>query len=202
MPTIAVPLTPSHVPHASMLLARAFHKDPFFTCVLPDAEKRAQVLPWLSERMLRYGLRCGAVYTTPSVEGAAIWLGPQHPTMQLAGTVQAGLFLLPLKLSLPEFQRSLRLSNYADRLHKTRLTGPHLYLLQLGVEPSLQGQGIGWVLLRQLLALAARQALPCYLDTYNEKNLPFYQRGGFTVVNHGQATPASPPIWAMLWKPV
>ena len=200
MSTIAVPLTASHIPHAAILLARAFHKDPFFTCVLPDPYRRARVLPWLSERMLRYGLRYGTVYTTPSIEGIAIWLGPQHPNLQLLGTLQTGLFLLPFKLSLPEFQRSLRLNNYAGRLHKTSVTGPHLYLLQLGVEPSLQGQGIGWTLTRQVLAQADRLALPCYLETNNAKNLAGYERNGFVITGHGQAYPGSAQTWAMLRK--
>jgi len=184
-----------------MVFARAFHEDPFFTCVLPEAEKRLRVLPWLSERMLRYGLRYGTVYTTPSLEGMALWLGPNHPHLQLLGTFQTGLFRLPFKLSVPEFQRSRRLSNHANRLHAASITGPHIYLLQLGVEPSLQGQGIGGTLTRQVLAQADRLALPCYLDTFNERNISFYERNGFRVVGQGQATPASPPIWAMLRKP-
>jgi ribosomal protein S18 acetylase RimI-like enzyme len=201
MPSIAVPLTASHIPHAAMIFARAFQNDPFYTCALPDPARRARVLPWLQERLLRYGLRYGAVYTTPSLEGVAIWLGPQHPTIRVLGALQTGLFLLPMHLSLPEFRRSLRLSNYADRLHAASIAGPHLYLLQIGVEPSLQGQGIGWALTRQGLQQADRQALPCYLDTYNEGNIPSYERNGFTIVGHGQASPASAPIWGLLRKP-
>jgi len=200
MSTIATPLTASHIPHAAMLLARAFQKDPFFTCVLPDPAKRARVLPWLSERMLRYGMRYGMVYTTPSIEGVAIWLGPEHPELQLLGTFQTGLFLLPFQLSLPELRRSLRLNNYADRLHKTAVTGPHLYFLELGVEPALQGQGIGWTLIRQVLAEADRLAVPCYLETNNAKNVAGYERNGFTVTGHGQAFPGGAQTWAMLRK--
>ena len=196
-----IPLTASHIPHAAMLLARAFQDDPFYTCVLPDAEKRAQRLPWLQERLLRYGLRYGTVYTTPSVEGVAIWFGPQHPTLQLLGVLQTGLFLLPLHLRLAEFERGLRLSAYADRLHKSAITGRQLYLMQLGVEPALQGQGIGSALMQMLKALADRQALTCYLETNNEKNLPLYEQNGFAVVSHGQAIPGGAHTWAMLRKP-
>lgn len=201
MPKIAVPLTASHIPHAARLCARAFQKDPFFTCVLPDPARRARLLPWLYERILRYGLRYGTVYTTPSLEGVAVWLGPEHPGLQLLGTLQTGLSLLPFKLSPLEFRRSLRLDNYAGRLHKIAVTGPHVYFFQLGVEPSLQGQGIGWTLTRQVLAQADRLALPCYLETNNEKNLAGYERDGFVVAGHGQAFPGSAHTWAMLRKP-
>jgi len=202
MQRTCIPLTFSHIPHAAMLLARAFQDDPFYTCVLPDSVKRAHVLPWLQERLLRYGLHYGTVYTTPSVEGVAIWLGPEYSAVGVLGALQTGLFLLPLQLSGPEFQRSLRLSNYADRMHKSAVTGRHLYLMQLGVEPALQGQGIGSALLQMFNALADRQALICYLETNNEKNLPLYERNGFAVVSHGQAIPGGAHTWAMLRKSV
>ena len=202
MPKTVVPLTASHIPHAAMLLARAFHEDPFYTCVLPDAEKRAQVLPWLQTRILRYGLRYGSVYTTPSLEGIAIWLGPEHPAVGVLGALQTGLFLLPLHLTLAEFQRSLRLSNYAERLHKRAITVRHLYFMQLAVEPGLQGQGVGSALLQTVTDSADRQAVPCYLETNNEKNLPLYERKGFAIVGHGQASPGEAQTWAMLRQPV
>jgi ribosomal protein S18 acetylase RimI-like enzyme len=201
MPTTVLPLTASHLPHAAMLMARAFQKDPFFTFVLPDPARRARVLPWLYERIIRYGLRYGKVFTTPSIEGINIILGPQHPSLQLAGTLQTGLFLLPTRLTVPEFRRSLRLSNYADWLHRAAITGRHLYILQLGVEPSLQGRGLGGSLFRHALVHADRQALACYLETNNEKNLPLYERNGFTVVGQGQAIPGGPHTWAMLRRP-
>jgi GNAT superfamily N-acetyltransferase len=202
MTKIALPLTASHLLHAAMLLARAFRNDPFYTCALPDTTRRAGVLSWFQDRLLSYGMRYGTVYTTPSIEGVAIWLGPEHPTLQLLGTFRTGMFLLPSRLSPPEFRRTLRMSNYADRMHESSISGPHLYLLEIGVEPALQGQGIGGVLVSHMLSLADRQSLTCYLDTYNETNIPFYERNGFTIVGHGQAGPGSPPIWGMLRRPV
>lgn len=201
MQKIVMPLAPSHIPQAASLLARAFSEDPFFTYVLPDTGKRAQVLPWLYERMLRYGLRYGKVHSTPSLEGVAMWLGPKHPSLAFLGTLQTGLFLLPLKLTWPELHRSLRLSNYADQLHKTSATAQHWYLVELGVEPALQGQGVGAALLQSGLAEADQQGLACYLETNNEKNVPLYERNGFSVAGHGQAIPSGPQTWAMIRQP-
>ena len=160
------------------------------------------MLPWLYERILRYGVRYGMVYTTPSIEGVAVWLGPQHPAVGSLGALQTGLFLLPLHLTLAEFQRSLRLSNWDDRLHKSAVTGRHLYIMQLAVEPSRQGQGIGSALLQAGLSEADRLMLPCYLETNNEQTLPLYARHGFTVSAHGLAIPGGPQTWGMLRKTV
>jgi hypothetical protein len=198
---MAIPLTSPQIKHAATVLARAFYDDPFFTFTIPNVVRRASVLPWLFAKIIRYGISYGQVFTTPSVEGTAIWLGPQKPTLKLTGVLQTGMFLFPLKLNWREFQRSTRLSNYADQLHKKSIKGRHWYLYELGIEPALQGQGIGRALLQPVLAQADKNRLICYLDTYNERNISFYGRIGFVVANHGQASPDSPPVWAMLREP-
>jgi len=197
----ALPLTLSQIKPAAAVLARAFFQDPFFTFVIPDGSRRVKILPWLFERMLSYGLRYSRVLGTPSLEGVAIWLGPENPSLRLPGALWSGLFLLPFKLGSQGLLRSLRLEACAGRLHKTCVTGRHWYLVALGVEPTLQGQGLGAALLGPILAQADREALVCYLETNNQKNLSFYQRNGFTVVGHAQAIPGGPYTWGMLRKP-
>ncbi len=197
----AIPLISSQIKHAAAVMARAFYNDPFFTFVLPDPKKRARVLPWLFGKTIRYGHCYGKVYTTSSIDGVAMWLGPKNTSLAMMGTLLTGLFMLPLKLRRRELQRSLLLSRFANQLHKKSVNGLHWYLYGLGVEPSLQGQGIGHLLLQPILAQADREALVCFLDTNNDKNLPFYERNGFAVLNHGQASQTSPYTWIMLREP-
>jgi ribosomal protein S18 acetylase RimI-like enzyme len=196
-----MPLAWAQVKPVARLMARAFDDDPFFTFVLPNARRRSRCLPWIFERTIRYGQRYGKVYTTPSLEGIALWLGPDHPGLGGLGTILSGLFLMPLQMSWFELQRSLRLAGSADRLHKQAIQGRHWYLLGLGVEPALQGLGVGRALMQPVLVQADRQGLSCYLDTNNEKNLKFYERVGFKLAGHSQAGHKAPPTWAMLRKP-
>jgi ribosomal protein S18 acetylase RimI-like enzyme len=198
---IAVPLISAQIKHGAIVMAKAFQNNPFFTFVLPDVTKRARVLPWLFMKIIRYGQHYGKVYTTPFLDGITMWLGPKNTSLAMMGTLLTGLFLLPLKLSWRELQRSLLLSGFANQLHKKSVIGQHWYLYGLGVEPLRQGQGVGHVLLQPILAQADRESLVCYLDTNNEKNLPFYERNGFVVHNHGQASQTSPHTWTMLREP-
>ena len=94
-----------------------------------------------------------------------------------------------------------RLSGYADRLHERAVDGPHWYLYGMGVKPSHQRQGVGHMLLQNVLVEADKAGLPCYLDTTNASNLPFYKRHGFSVVAHGQPIAEGPVIWAMRREP-
>jgi ribosomal protein S18 acetylase RimI-like enzyme len=196
-----IPLVSFQIRNAAAVMARAFHEDPFFTFVLPHTVRRARLLPWIFERTISYGQHYGKVYTTASLEGIAMWLGPEKPTLEWLGTLLTGLFLLPLKLGWRELDKSMRLAKSAEQLHKKSVTGRHLYLVGLGVEPSLQGHGVGGALLRPVLAQADREAMTCYLDTNNDKNIPFYERYGFRVVAQDRAMQKGPLTWAMRRRP-
>lgn len=201
MPKTGISLLSTQVRQAAALMARAFHDDPFFTFVLPDPVRRERVLPWLFGRTISYGLRYGRVYTTPSFEGIALWLGPEKPALTGMGTFLTGLFLLPLKLGWQELKKSMRLARSSDELHKRSIAGRHWYLLGLGVEPSRQGHGVGAALLQPVMALADRERLVCYLDTNNALNLPFYERVGFTLAGHARSSQAGPGTWCMRRQP-
>ena len=196
-----VPLLPAQVKPAAVVMARAFMQDPFFTFVFPKAARRARILPWIFEKNLRYGQRYGKVFTSASLEGISLWLGPEKPGLEWMGTLLSGLVLLPLKLSWPELQKSLRLSKFAGQLHQKSISGRHWYLVGLGVEPSRQGRGVAGALMQPVLALADQEKVACYLDTNNELNIPFYERVGFCVAGKGQASQAGPRTWGMLRQP-
>ncbi len=198
---LILPLALSQLASAAEVMAQAFFEDPFFLFTISDEARRRQVLPWLYQRLLRYGMHYGKVHTTASLAGTALWLGPSHPDLVLWGTLWTGMCLLLLKLAPEELKLNMRLSSYAANMHRNALSGPHWYLYGLGVDPSCQGQGIGQALLQPILAQADRDHLPCYLDTNNERNIPFYERSGFEVVLQGRADPAGPRVWGMLRQP-
>jgi ribosomal protein S18 acetylase RimI-like enzyme len=99
-----------------------------------------------------------------------------------------------------EYRRIQLLDKAADRLHGQAITGPHWFLLVLGVNPTHQGQGVGGAQLKPGLEMADRQGLACYLETNNEKNLAFYQRYGFEVAGQERPDPEGPFVWGMVRK--
>ncbi len=200
-PKVGIPLVSSQVKPAAAVMARAFFDDPFFTYVLSQPDRRRRLLPWIFEKTISYGLRSGRVITTSALEGIALWLGPDKTSLAWMDTLLTGLFLFPIKLSWRELGRSLRLARSAGQLHSQTITGRHWYLVDLGVEPAHQGQGVAGALLQPVLALADRQALACYLETNNESNLPFYQHYGFTLAGHVQSRQNDPHTWAMRREP-
>ncbi len=194
-------LPPGRIKQAATALARAFREDPYYTYILPDVPRRDRMMQWILEGVVRYGLLYGRVYTTPAVEGAAVWLGPKRPSIHLIGAMRTGLFLMPLIMSRKEMGRITRLDRAGDRLHEQAISGPHWFLIVLGVDPAYQGQGIGGALMQPMLEAAGRAGLACFLDTNNEKNLAFYGRHGFEITGRERPDPEGPYVWGFLKKP-
>ncbi|MCU1658953.1 MAG: hypothetical protein JWO57_3609 [Pseudonocardiales bacterium] len=99
--------------------------------------------------------------------------------------------------SLPALIRALgtRLQYGNDlekTFHESRPPGPFWYLAQVGAVP--QGRGIGAALVRDRID---RIDGPAYLESSNEKNIPFYERFGFTVTGEIRLPRHGPTCWTM-----
>ena len=187
---------------ASGTLARAFRDDPVSRYLFPEDEKRARLLPWYLGSAVRYCLPYGEVYATESLDGIAAWLPPGKTRMSnLWHMLRSGMLLAPLKVRPAEFSRLIAFGAYADAAHKRCAPGRHWYLLLLGVEPSSQGGGIGGALLEPVLARADAGGIPCYLETQYERNLSFYGKHGFEVVEAGTVPNQGPRFWSLLRTP-
>ena len=74
---------------------------------------------------------------------------------------------------------------------------PHWYLPWLGVDPSMQGCGLGGALLAQCLRIVDEDHVAAYLETPNPRTIPFYERYGFKVTGEARSG-ACPPLTFML----
>jgi ribosomal protein S18 acetylase RimI-like enzyme len=192
-------LAAHHLDQAAQVMARVFQNDPMLKYLVPDDARRVRLLPSFFSMVVRYCSRYGEVYTTPTLEGLACWLPPGiEPT--IGRMVRIGIRVSPLDFGWAAFRRYLDLAAYTDIVHKRSVPKRHWYLWALGVDPPHQGQGIGGKLLQPVLEQADTAGLPCYLETENERNLPFYQRYGFKVVSNGEVPRRGLRVWAMVRK--
>lgn len=60
---------------------------------------------------------------------------------------------------------------------------PYWYLSFVGVDPGMQGNGLGGKLVEFLLAEVERDPAPIYLESSNPKNVGLYQRYGFEILD-------------------
>jgi GNAT superfamily N-acetyltransferase len=191
---------PARGPDTAVLidvLVRAFADDPVANFMFAGRRRRRRGLhSFFTSQLRRQYLPGGHVYTTEDLAGAAIWGAPDRHRNGLAELAQ----LLPTApfLMSTRTARALRLLFEVDALHPTE---PHWYLATLGTDPDRQGQGVGTALLQPVLNRADEEGMPAYLESSKERNVPFYSRFGFEVVEQLQSHAGNPPLWRMWREP-
>jgi ribosomal protein S18 acetylase RimI-like enzyme len=183
---------------AAATLARAFADDPVMTWIFPSEQLRRRQLPaFFVVAMRGTSLRHDGTEIAVAggaVLGGAIWVPP--------GAWQPSAW--QQIRSLPGFARALRSRfvaasrayNEILHLHPRR---PHWYLSGIGIDPPVQGTGVGTELMKSRLVRCDAQGLPAYLESSKESNVPFYQQHGFTVTREITISGGGPRLWLM-WR--
>lgn len=196
-----VPLVEGQIDVAGEVLGRAFFDDPLLGYILPDESQRKRHLGWFMRLGIRYGHSFGEVYTTDGpVKGAAVWLPPGETDMRPERMDQVGMSEAPARLGEEAFGRFLGFMEHLHGFHRENMPQPHFYLMVLGVDPPLQGRGISGTLMQPILDRADGERLPCYLETQQARNVPFYRKHGFAVVAELDS-PGAPLTWTMSRPP-
>lgn len=192
---IVRPMQPGERRSVLEVLGRAFHDDPVAAYLFPSE----------ADRVARWARFCGAamdfmgatahVLTTAGLEGAAIWQQPGQPGLGRYRRLRTTLgFLLLMRGGVSRAQR------LGELTHARHPREPHYYLATLGTDPPQQGRGVGGALLEPVLARCDREGRVAWLESSKERNVPFYQRFGFEVVEAIEI-PDGPTLWAMRRPP-
>ena len=182
---------------ASAVLARAFLDNPATLALIPYApERRLGVLRRVMRGFIEGTLIDGdamAFVDDGRVAGVALAFGPGSYPLGVRG--RAWLAYGPL-LGGPRTALGYAL---ADRyLSKMHFVESHWYLFVLGVDPELQGRGIGGRLLGWLAERAGTDGVPCYLETDKASSVRLYERHGFRVVVEDTHARTGIHFWTML----
>ncbi len=202
LPPQLAPLREGQISEAAYVLGRAFQQDGMFTYVFPNEMARARHVPVIMKSGIRYGFTYGqATVTQGVIHGVAVTAvrGRQGATTAKPGwTYKLRQLMTRLKYGRESWRRYQLASAAIRELHVRNISGPHWYLLLLGVSPQKQGTGLGGVLLKELLDRADRDNLAVYLDTFKRDNLSFYQKYGFEVKQQLSIDGGKAMAWAMV----
>ena len=174
------------------VIGRAFHDDPVTCHLFPKEHKRTIRWARFSGLAIKSMGDTAHVLTTDSVQGAAVW---QLPNEGRPGALtNCGIAFRFLMLAGLGARRAMRLG---DLTSAHRPSEPHYYLGVLGTDPDQQSKGIGSALIQPVLDRCDKERMPAYLESSKKKNLSFYQKHGFEVIDELQI-PEGPPIWTMM----
>jgi GNAT superfamily N-acetyltransferase len=191
----------SQIPEASLIGAKAFADDPVFSYLTPEArQSRLEALTWLLNNALEYCYLYGNIYTTSDLKGVAAWLPPEKSSLTgiqlLQQILQLRLYLLPFKCGWNRLGRWLSFLKVIENYHQLDMPNQlHWYLALMFVNPHYQKQGVGSTLLKPILDRSCDEKLPCYLVTFTEQAVKFYQKNGFEIIRKSQVSEDAPVFW-------
>ena len=196
-----VKLEIDHIVPASKTLAQAFLQDPFFSYIFSNPEDHIEPLELYFQALMYASCLCDTVYTTAGTpKGAAVWIAPSQ-TLTPEQKSQAGIDRIPDVFGQTAYQNYQFLVDCLNPLRTRDMPEPHWYLSILGVDPDHQGKGIGRTLLEPVFSRADASGTRCYLETFTEVNVSFYQRIGFEVLTADTIPRIHLPFWTMCRKP-
>ena len=198
MTTTIARLDADRIAAAAATLGDAFFHDPLLQIVAPDEATRERSGPWFMGLTVQYGLRWGEVWGNDDTSAAAVWVPPDRGAMGLGRMLRIGLARMPFRLGVGGTRRFMHVLSLTEPFHKT-VTGPHWYLVAVGVRSERQGQGLGSDLVEVGTSRADAARVPCYLETGTQSNIDFYTKRGFEIV--GQAEFDGHTLTGMVRRP-
>ncbi|AYM78443.1 N-acetyltransferase [Janthinobacterium agaricidamnosum] len=200
----------SSAPHteasqAARSLAAALIGDPFYRAVTvacgDDETARLAMLEAYFALALTEGEQAGRVDLADAVgNGAAIWTTDAPAAERQAAYAQreAALRVLLGEQGYAHFTAIVGNMEHALAPHGLQ---DAWYLSIAGIAPDAQGRGLGASVLAPGLAAVDAAGAACFLETYNERSLPFYARMGFVVAGRYAEAVTGCDYWLMLRQP-
>lgn len=173
-----------------MSIVLAFAADPFVRWLFPAPAAFLRFFSQITRLHGQAAAAAGGAWAREDGRGAAFWYPPgvSPPADQLGAVIgEAGI-------------GDLIAAVFAE-VHGHAPTGPCWYLRQIGIDPTLQGQGHGGTLIEAGLAEIDERGDAAYLEATSEASRRFYERHDFALAGTAQAC-GSPPLWVMVREPI
>ena len=197
--------SPTEVSRTARSLAAALIGDPFYRSVTvacgDDEAARLAMLEAYFALALAEGYQAGRVDLADDAgHGAAIWTTDAPAALRQAAYAQREAALRDLLGERGFAHFSAIVGNMEHALAPHALQ--HAWYLSIaGIAPGAQGQGLGASVLAPGLAAVDAAGAVCFLETYNERSLPFYGRLGFVAAGRYAEGVTGCDYWLMLRQP-
>jgi GNAT superfamily N-acetyltransferase len=195
-------LSAQEIARAADVATRAFLDDKYFCYLMPDERVRARALPLLFSGQLRHGGdHAHAVCARDegrNIVAVALWVEPGHWPPPLS--LQLAQMPSSLRALYRHPQTLRRAGTYLRTILKVHPKELNWYLPLLAVDPSVQGRGVGTMLMNEAVARMDADGVGGYLETQKEENHAFYNRFGYELRDTLHPVPDGPAYYTM-WRP-
>lgn len=159
------------------ILASSFNDNKSVNYIVKQDGNRTQRLHGLMEYSFDSCRLFGDVFLTEDKNGCALILRPDQKKTSLKSILLDAKLALGV-IGLGNIKKAMAREAAINKIHPK---GNLYYLWFIGVDPAEQNKGIGSELLQQLIQEAKSQNRTLCLETSTIKNIPWYEKFGFTI---------------------
>jgi ribosomal protein S18 acetylase RimI-like enzyme len=161
------------------ILTGSFNDNKSVNYIIKQDEKRVERIKKLISYSFELCYRYGKVFISNDRKACALIILPEKK--------KTTLYSIYLDLSLIfcciGFRNIKKVMNRESKIRQLQLRGNIYYLWFIGVYPDEQHKGIGTNLLNQIIKDAHMEHRTICLETSTLKNIPWYQKFGFSIYN-------------------
>lgn len=159
------------------ILAKSFNDNKSVNYIVKQDERRESRVKKLMEYSFDVCYLFGDVFVSEDRKGCALIVMPDKKKTTLKSVVLDAKLVLSV-IGLSNVKKAMSREAAINKLHPKE---PFYYLWFIGVEPSDQNKGIGSVLMQDIIIESWAKRRPIYLETSTLKNIPWYEKFGFTI---------------------
>ena len=190
---------------SALALYAALAEDAFYIAMQASVEGLADEGREAMLRYYDYSMQEAYTYgvlqlTDDSASGAALWTMPIDDVRSVERDDAKKRFLASW-MGASSLDTYLRITSSMENLTAPAVPPGCWYLSILGVDPALQGRGVGAQLLRPMLERADGAGRASYLETFTPRNIAFYERLGFDVKRAVDEPVTGSRYWVLVRDP-
>ncbi|MEN0056854.1 MAG: GNAT family N-acetyltransferase [Mucilaginibacter sp.] len=165
--------------HVIEILSQSFENNQSVNYIINPEGNKQQRIRALMDYSFEICFMYGAVYLSDDKKACALVMYPDKKKFSFKST------LLDIKLLLNSIgiTRAGKAMSRESAIKANYPNEPIYYLWFLGVQNDEQNAGIGSKLLKEIIKDSQIQKRPIYLETSTIKNIPWYQKFGFSIYN-------------------
>jgi ribosomal protein S18 acetylase RimI-like enzyme len=194
--------TITDLPQLLQTLINAYIDYPLYVWTIPDREERQRTFKHFFSMNLRYSFKFGAVYaTSDTCDNVAIFVHPGSGKMTNWRWMRCGGLGFMHNCAPASFKRCTSANVFVEKIREKDAPPVHSYLYMLAVDPLVQGNGLGMLLVKSIQQQLEGNGVPCYVDTFKGENEAFYHHLGFETIEKYPLPKSDLTLISLLWAP-
>lgn len=159
------------------ILTKSFDTNQSVNYIIKQDAKRVQRVSALMDYSFEICYLFGDVFLSDDKKACALVTYPDKKKTSLK-SILLDVKLIFSAVGLNNIKKTLAREGLINKIQPKELK---YYLWFIGVDPEFQNEGIGSVLLSEIIEDSEHKRRPIYLETSTLKNLPWYKKFGFDI---------------------